>query len=636
MLNLILRELSRDKTSISIILFSLIVYISIVLNFAYIEEKIHSVVVNREFNSVENFSSSVLDVLSKRLERIPEAEIKSFTVANYDDLSEILETLNLRNVEYAFLLKKVDDKFIVWIDASKKDKLSPFTPIQLLPEEEDVVNKVLKTKGSEILIHKDIETIGITLYKPFFKANQILAVLIVDFSVQKLQEINHILSVIKKSILALIGVSIFSLNIIFISAVIAVYHHRRSTVDNLTKVYNRNFLENLRKFLELQNYVVVLMDVDFFKKINDTYGHNVGDKVLKEVANIMKNNIRKEDILIRYGGEEFLLFIKKGREQESYVLNAVERLRSIIENHKIYISNSDYIKTTISIGVNLSTDKMKDIDQAIKKADIALYKAKSKGRNRVEIYDEVTSSKQTAMKFSEIKQALEDGRLVCVYQPIVDIDSGEISHLEALVRIVAEDGSLITPYQFINVIENTFLYFQLTKEMIEYNISVLNRHKDISLSINLKPADILNQSTVEYLLNILTPDLRGRLMIEIVETEDILTYDRILEVVERFRNTGYKICVDDFGSGYSNFVYLLKLRVDYLKLDANLIRNIHTDYISREVVKMINEFCKKIGIKVIAEFVENEDILNVLKKIGIKCGQGYHFSEPKPIENFLK
>ncbi|MCX7738984.1 MAG: bifunctional diguanylate cyclase/phosphodiesterase [Hydrogenothermaceae bacterium] len=636
MLNLILKELSRDKTSISVILLSIVIYILIVLNFSHIEEKIHSVVVNREFNSIENFSSSVLNVLSKRLKRIPETEIKSFTMTNYNSLSEILETLNLRNVEYTFLLMKVDDKFMVWIDASRKDRLLPFTPIQLLPEEENVVNEILKTKKPQILIHRNIETMGITLYKPFFKANQILAILVIDFSIQKLQEIKHILSVIKKSILALIGISILSLNIIFISAVVAVYHHRKSIVDNLTKVYNRNFLEDLKKFLELQNYIVLLIDVDFFKKINDTYGHDVGDKVLKEVVNLMKNNIRKDDILIRYGGEEFLLFMKKGREQESYILNSVERLRSIIENYKIYISDSDYIKTTVSIGVNLSTDKMKDIDEAIKKADVALYKAKHKGRNRIEIYDEVTSSKQTAMKVSEIKQALEDGRLVCIYQPIVDIDSGEISHFEALVRIVAEDGSLITPYQFINVIENTFLYSKLTKEIIEYNISVLNRYKDISLSINLKPADILNQSTVEYLLSIITPDLRGRLMIEIVETEDILTYDMILKVVERFRNAGYEICIDDFGSGYSNFVYLLKLRVDYLKLDANLIRNIHKDNVSRAVVKMINEFCKNMGIKVIAEFVENENILNVLKNIGIKYGQGYYFSKPEPIENFLK
>ncbi|MEJ5172660.1 MAG: bifunctional diguanylate cyclase/phosphodiesterase [Hydrogenothermaceae bacterium] len=416
------------------------------------------------------------------------------------------------------------------------------------------------------------------------------------------------------------------------------YHRKKSRTDSLTGLYNRTFLEDLEYTINLSNYVVAVIDVDFFKKINDTYGHEVGDIVLKEVAKILRNDIRSEDYLIRYGGEEFLLFIRKNREDINKTINGIERIRSAVENEKIYINEKNYIKVTISIGVNLSTEKMKDIDEAIKKADVALYRAKGKGRNRIEIYDEERDTKEATLKISQIKKALEEGRVISYYQPIVNLKTGEYTHLEALARIVGEDGSLIQPYMFINVIENTFLYTQLTKQIVEYNFKVLAEYKDLKVSINLKPADIINQSTIDYLIELSSkyPDIAGRILLEIVETEDALMYEQIIKNIHSLKEKGYKICIDDFGSGYSNFVYLLRLNVDYLKLDANLIKNIDKDKISQEVVKMIVQFCKKMKITVIAEFVENEDILKTLKLLGIDYGQGYHFSKPQPLEKFIK
>lgn len=633
MLNLILRELGRNKLSIGIILLSIMIYTVIILNTSRIENTLQSIVLRKSFQNIEAFSDSVLNVLSKKITY--EDLLQENIGKKYPYLTEILQTLSFDTVEYVFIVKKENQRFVTLIDASKYDRQPPFTPIQLLPEEETVINNVLATRKSKILTHQNIDTIGITLYKPFIKENRIIGVLILDFSVQKLKEISHILDIIKRSILVLIGISILSLNLIITSTLIAVYHRKRSIIDSLTGLYNRTFLEELRHIINIQDYVVALVDIDFFKKINDTYGHDVGDKVLKTVSNIFKEKLRKEDMVIRYGGEEFLILLRKDRNYPERLLNAIERLRKHIEEKDIKVSETDYLKVNISIGVNLSTDKMKDIDEAIKKADVALYRAKTKGRNRIEIYDEATYAKHNIMKISQIKQALEDGRVLCLYQPIVNLSTGEISHLEALARIVDTDGSLITPYQFIDVIENTFLYTQLTKQVIEYNIDTLKKYEDVKVSINLKPADILNQSTIDYLLQLQDEDIRRRLLLEIVETEDILMYEKVLDVVENLRSRGYQICVDDFGSGYSNFVYLLKLKVDFLKIDANLIKNIHKDYVSREVVKMINDFCKKMGIKVVAEFVEDENILQTIKHIGIEYGQGYYFAKPDYLQKFL-
>ncbi|MCX7760203.1 MAG: bifunctional diguanylate cyclase/phosphodiesterase [Hydrogenothermaceae bacterium] len=627
MLKLFFRELLKGKISIGVISFSLIVYISFLFYLPNLEKKLHKLIVDRDIENIDTFSVSVLNTLSKHYDR-----------GDYKILTDILETLNVKDVKYVFIVSKSERGYRVLIDASKNDRLPPGSPIQLLPEEENILQNVYTTKDKVVLNHENIDTIGITIYRPFIKDGEILGVLIVDFSTRKLKEISQLVHNLKNIIIFIVAGFLLSLNAVIISVLKAVYHRKKSRTDSLTGLYNRTFLEDLEYTMNLSNYVVAVIDVDFFKKINDTYGHEVGDIVLKEVAKILKNNIRSEDYLIRYGGEEFLLFIRKNREDINKTINGIERIRSAVENEKIYINEKNYIKVTISIGVNLSTEKMKDIDEAIKKADVALYRAKGKGRNRIEIYDEERDTKEATLKISQIKKALEEGRVISYYQPIVNLKTGEYTHLEALARIVGEDGSLIQPYMFINVIENTFLYTQLTKQIVEYNFKVLTKYRDLKVSINLKPADIINQSTIDYLIELSSkyPDIAGRMLLEIVETEDALMYEQIIKNIHSLKERGYKICIDDFGSGYSNFVYLLRLNVDYLKLDANLIKNIDKDKISQEVVKMIVQFCKKMKITVIAEFVENESILETLNLLGIEYGQGYLFSKPQPLEKFIK
>lgn len=389
MLKLFFRELLKSKFSIGVISFSLIVYISFLFYLPSIEKKLHKLIVNRDIENIDTFSLSVLNTLSKHYDR-----------GDYKILTDILETLDVKDVKYVFIVSKSERGYKILIDASKSDRLPPGSPIQLLPEKENILQNVYKTGERFILTHEDIDTIGITIYRPFIKDGKILGVLIVDFSTQKLKEISQLVHNLRNVILFILAFFLLSLNVVIISTLKAIYHRKRSRTDSLTGLYNRTFLEDLEYTMDLSNYVVALIDVDFFKKINDTYGHEVGDIVLKEVAKILKNNIRSEDYLIRYGGEEFLLFIKRNREDVNKTVNVVERIRSVVENQEIYINEKDYIKVTVSIGVSLSTQKMKDINEAIRKADISLYKAKGKGRNRIEIYDEERDVKEATLKIS--------------------------------------------------------------------------------------------------------------------------------------------------------------------------------------------------------------------------------------------
>ncbi len=625
-----------NKISIFILLFNIIFLSALYVSLPIYEERLqNSVILNDLRKEIQVAQNTTEKLISNAGE---DSLIEKITDKNFYKIStQLLEILNTLNTEYVYVLYENSGRFYMLIDASKKDRMEPFEVLEPLTSELPLINTSLKTGKPKYMIHENISTLGLTVYIPFKDKKGLNYILVIDYTLEKVREIKELIEELQRTIIVSIAFIVILINVALIGTIKTIYYKKKSIIDNLTKLYNRHYLEEIEDKGSFQDYIILLVDIDFFKKINDTYGHEVGDKVLKTVSEKLINVLRKDDIVIRYGGEEFLIFIRKERNKDRLIyINVAEKIRKSIEDLNIKINEKDYIKTTQSIGIFLDTDKVKNLQEAIKKADIALYKAKSRGRNRIEIYDEELKSSERVIKVSEIKDASEGKRLFCLYQPIVSLKDNSVSHYEALVRIKDKEGNLIPPYQFLNVIENTFLYSKLTKEVIEYNLEILKMYQDIKVSINLKPSDILNRSTINILLNIARQDsIVKRLMLEVVETEDILAYDEILKIIKELKESGYTICLDDFGSGYSNFVYLLRLNIDYLKIDANLIENITTDIVSFEVVKLINEFCKKMNIKTIAEYVENEEILKMVKYIGVDYGQGYYFSKPKTLEELL-
>ncbi|MBX0310926.1 MAG: bifunctional diguanylate cyclase/phosphodiesterase [Sulfurihydrogenibium sp.] len=631
------KEIGRHSILLSFVIFSVAFFLFALISLPSVENTTYQYIINKDLEKEDQISANVIGKLINYPEDISLIE-KITTDEFFSKLAlNMLEVLSTKNTSYVYVIYFNGDKSFMLIDASKKDRMKTNELFEFLPEETPVIKKALESNHYQYLVHTSVNTIGLTFYKPFKDKKGINYLLVIDYNIEKISYISKLTNLLKIFIILFISIGLIIINGIIFFALKASYYRQRSFTDNLTGLYNRNYLQHIMDFIDLKQYVVALMDIDYFKKINDTYGHDVGDKVLKSVASTIKRLIRKDDILIRYGGEEFLLLVKADRKQDIQVmLNLFERIRSNVEKLEIPINDKDHIKTTISTGVHLDAGKDKDLNEAIKKADIALYKAKSKGRNRIEVYDEEKETERNLITVVEVKDAIEENRFLCYYQPIVNLKDNNISHYEALVRIIDKNGNIILPFNFLNVIENTFIYTKLTKAVIDYNYNILKKHKSLKVAINLKQTDILNRSIVDYLLSISEEeDIAKRILIEIVETENLLTQERTLEIIKQFKKAGYSICLDDFGSGYSNFVYLLRLNIDYLKIDADLIRNIANDNVSYEVVKMITQFCKKMKIKTIAEYVENEEILKKIKELGIDYGQGYLFSKPKPIDEII-
>ncbi len=575
------------------------------------------------------------------LRNINKEIVKQYHINSIEDLKkeEVRRSLEKKlsylidkNVENIFAIYKEGNIYKFLADASPQEKVQHDEIFFPTLTEQKIIKKIYKTKKTQIIIQEftTVKNIGITILYPFLVNNKVQAIVFVDFTIQTLKSIENIVDLIKWLLNIIIIFAVISILIILLTSLKAIYFKRKAYVDELTGVYNRNFLEDIIVTFDYKNYAVALFDIDFFKKINDTYGHKAGDQILKDFAKVLKLSFRKgEDIIIRYGGEEFLVLIKKDRLNKYFAINAIQRALGRIRNYPFKI-DSQVIKLTASVGVYLDTEREKSLIEAIKKADIALYKAKLNGRNRMEIYEEG----ETFTSISKINDLIEKGNLVCHYQPVLDLKTQKVLYFESLVRL-KDNGNLIYPDKFLEVIKNTYIYAKLTKKVIEFNLNILEKHEYLNVSINLSPSDLINDSTVEYLLS-LKEEMIKRLKLEVIETEEIRNYSKVLENLKNLKAKGYELSLDDFGSGYSNFEYILKLDIDYVKIDANLIKTILENKKSEELVKAVTEFCKHTGIKTIAEYVENEKILQKIIEIGVEYGQGYYFSKPKPIEEFLE
>jgi EAL domain-containing protein (putative c-di-GMP-specific phosphodiesterase class I) len=230
----------------------------------------------------------------------------------------------------------------------------------------------------------------------------------------------------------------------------------------------------------------------------------------------------------------------------------------------------------------------------------------------------------------KLKKAIEENRVVPFFQPIINNSNLAFEKYEALVRIVESDGKVISPFFFLDIAKQTKQYLQLTQIMIEKSFEAF-KDRDNEFSINLTMEDISSVQMRELLFEKLDnhPHIAKRVVLELVESESIKDYNEVIEFINSAKSKGCKIAIDDFGSGYSNFEYLIKLQADYIKIDGSLIKNITTQKESFVVVSTIVSFAKQMGIKTIAEFIENEEIFQATKELGIDYSQGYYFSPPK-------
>jgi len=393
---------------------------------------------------------------------------------------------------------------------------------------------------------------------------------------------------------------------------------------------NTDFYGYLIKLIEdiekSTNPVLAIVNIDSFKEVNDFYGHTVGDKVLQEFGKLLKNFCSKYNLKVyKLSGDEFAVFSEIFFPKHDFEI-IVQRLITYVEKKPLYIDDYE-IHLNITIGI--ADDK----ENILTKADMALRLSKEKKISYL-FFDESFNIEKTYEEniklVKEIKDALGDNRITVYYQPIVNNKTGKIEEYECLVRLIDKNGNIVLPNRFLNVAKKSKLYPYITKEVINKSFSKF-KNKPYKFAINLSVSDILDYEIVSFIIDKLSKyEGKNRVIFEILESEGIENFEDVLKFIKEVKSLGAKIAIDDFGSGYSNFEFILKLEVDYLKIDSSIIKNVDNDIYSTVIAETIVNFCKKLGIKTIAEFVHSESVYEHVKAIGIDFSQGFFIGRPTP------
>jgi len=394
--------------------------------------------------------------------------------------------------------------------------------------------------------------------------------------------------------------------------------------DTLTSLNNRNSL--LRDIKDKKPKSIVLFDIVDFSKVNDIYGVDIGDKILKEIAEVLKK-IFSNSIIYRIGADQFVLSMQNKhtqKEVEKLVSSAIFEIHSHPMIVSVAIYNEFEMNIVLKAGISDSY-----IDNILESADMALKYAK-KSHKSIIFYNDILNIKDKfkneLMMINKVKNAINENAIILYYQPIVKQDK-TITY-ESLMRL-NDNGNIMSPYLFLDIVKNTHYYHQLTKIVIDRSFKEFAL-KNYDFSINLAFSDIENRDTVKYLFQkVQEYDVADRLIIELLESESFQNLQIITEFIKSAKTLGIKIAIDDFGSGYSNFSYLIKLSPDFIKIDGSIVKNIALDNKSFLIAKSITEFAHSLNIKVIAEFIHDEAVYHKAQEIGVDGFQGYYLSEPK-------
>ena len=487
------------------------------------------------------------------------------------------------------------------------------------------------------LYSQEYETIGVTHIRPIVVDGKVQAILVFDLMMKRIEAIDSMSEYLKMVITLTVILLVFIIIIVIFNAFRFYFVRSKLHTDPLTQVNNRNFLDALQHSYNLRDFHVISVDIDHFKKVNDTFGHEGGDVVLHKVAQTISSQLRlRRDFVIRMGGEEFLILIHPDPTALSETLSVVKRIHEAIQNLTIILPSGEEIKVTVSMGVNLKTKHTASFEEALKQSDIALYSAKNNGRNRIEQYEERRFNNHIeAMSLIDVKQAFDEDRLIAFLQPIYRSDDCSISHYEMLARIRGKGGEIIAPNQFLPTIRSTLLEQRLTKRMIECAQRILVHYPHTVLSLNLSVGELSDGDILGILLNDISDEIAHQICLEILETDMADDFVGLGVSVHQLKEKGYRIAIDDFGTGYSNFINIAQLDIDYIKIDGSLIRQIESNVRTATIVEAIQAFSDKLGIMTVAEFVSSDEILRCIQNIGINYVQGYILGKPLAIQEYM-
>jgi len=398
----------------------------------------------------------------------------------------------------------------------------------------------------------------------------------------------------------------------------------RYFTDHLTNLPN---LYQLRKDLQSnEEHGLILVKIDNFVTINNFYGFVVGDYVIEEVGRYLKENLTDNQVY-RLSGAEFALTLEKNLgfyELKEYLEKLYEQIKNFVVNYQDTRIFVDFTLSSSSASIKSSSSIFSKVSMALKYAQ----------DNKVPfwIYEDRMNFENEYKRNLQLSEIVRDGvetsKVIPYFQAIMDNKTGKIVKYECLARLVDKNEKILSPILFIPIAKKIKVYNEVTKSIVNKSFEMFE-DKDFDFNINISIEDIMNSEIFNFLINKLKDSSAAkRVTFELLESEAIQDFSKVERFINEVKRYGAKIAIDDFGSGYSNFSYLIKMQVDYIKIDGSLIENIDVDKQALFVVETIVEFARKLGIETIAEYVHSSSVMDKVKHLNINYSQGFYIDEP--------
>lgn len=428
--------------------------------------------------------------------------------------------------------------------------------------------------------------------------------------------------------------------------------------DNLTNIPNRSCaLEKIEELItqaketETQ-FALMFIDLDHFKEVNDNFGHEYGDELLIRATQRMKNKLRKTDFLARLGGDEFLIAIPFVKQKQNVSIIGNKIINSLEQTFKILDVT---VSISASIGITFFPHDADNLDKLINNADIAMYRAKKNGRHQLQFFEPEIGETMVKEVERELKitthsnleedfyQALENGEFKIVYQPIINLDDNSVSGVEVFLRWQTRESRLLYPQEFIPSIENNGMIFALEKWLLQSILAQCQKWTAIAkipIHINLSVHQFQSHGIIDTFNKVLNKNKHQYqdLVIEIKEQVFLVGNNQVVEILKTIYGLNIGVSLDNFGTGISSLTNLHKFPFQSLKIDRTLVKNLENSQESINLAKSIIMIAQLLNIKIIAQGIETQEQLNILKNLGCKYGQGYLFSmplSPSQFNNYL-
>ncbi|WP_457745756.1 putative bifunctional diguanylate cyclase/phosphodiesterase [Sulfurimonas sp.] len=420
--------------------------------------------------------------------------------------------------------------------------------------------------------------------------------------------------------------------------------YKLSTQDPLSGLYNRlSLIEKLNWLISKskrsnEKFAVIFLDLDNFKNINDSRGHDFGDKILQHVSEVLLHVVRDNDIVSRLGGDEFVIVLPE-LVDDTRVIDIAKRIQEKL-CEPIIIDNYKYV-VTASMGITMYPKDGKDATTLLKNADIAMYKSKDLGKNNYHYFtDSLNELLQEKIHMESLMEdALEHGNFKLFYQPKVDIKTSKIIGCEALIRLVDPMEGIISPYRFIKLAEDNNFIIPLGNWIIQEATKQLKLWKgteleNVKISINMSSIQFKDTTLVDTIKNAIKEIDASKFDIELTESVFMSEFEKKIKVIKEIKELGISLSLDDFGTGYSSLSYLKTIPFNTIKIDKSFIDDIESSEREKVFINMIVNIADELSLDVVAEGVENEKQLEYLRSIKCEQYQGYLCSEPLPLHLF--